>query len=139
FFERTLSLDPDERPDASALAEALDVLLEPERRRARRRSVLSIVLPLLVIAALATGLVYSTLTREVREQRDAAGRAEVRAGALEADLDAAERAREDVANEAARIAALLARGRASNEELSSRLGAAQQSLTEASARIDVLD
>jgi predicted nucleic acid-binding Zn-ribbon protein len=139
YFARTLSLDPDERPTATELARSLDVLLEPERKRARLRGVIAVMMPLLVIAVLATGWVYSSLTRQVKVEREAAVRASARASNLEADLGESERARVGIETETDRISALLEDGQASNAALSSRLTAAQRSLTDASGRIATLE
>ena len=49
-FGRWLTLDPSDRPDAGTFASELDVLLEPEMKKARRRSILSVAMPLAIVA-----------------------------------------------------------------------------------------
>ena len=49
-FARWLELDPSKRPDAETFANQLDVLLEPETRRERRRAQRAAIIPLTVVA-----------------------------------------------------------------------------------------
>lgn len=66
-FRRWLSLDPDDRPSASELADQLAVLTEPEERRDARIRLLKRIVPIVVIAA----LMITALVFQVRRQKTA--------------------------------------------------------------------
>ncbi|MFK7989143.1 MAG: protein kinase [Sandaracinaceae bacterium] len=81
---RWLSLDPDGRPSAQALADELAVLTLPEERRARRLRIARWVLPLVALFAITfSGAVYAlserAATEELRALRAQQETADVRA------------------------------------------------------------
>ncbi|MFT5352861.1 MAG: serine/threonine protein kinase [Polyangiales bacterium] len=54
-FKRWMSLDALERPSAEELVRELDVLIEPEAKKNRRRRLLRLMLPVLLVASAAFG------------------------------------------------------------------------------------
>ncbi len=67
YFQRWLSLDPDDRPNASELANQFAVLTAPEEQREARMRLLKRIVPIVVIA----GLMIAALVFQVRRQKTA--------------------------------------------------------------------
>lgn len=93
-FGRWLALDPAERPSAAAFAEELDVLLEPERRRARLRRRLkwganAALISGLIVASIAWNLHQRAETHRAQAamERERATQAQRRAELAEGELE----------------------------------------------------
>lgn len=132
-FARWLALDPNERPTATAFASELDVLLEPERRRLRRRRrirwvVNGVLLSALVVGSVAYNLHQRAETHRARAavERERASRASQRAERAEGELEEESRLREQLEQ---RVQDLANSGY-SREELLQQLAEAQERIAE---------
>ena len=97
-LERWLSLDPEERPSADELADALSVLTAPEERRARRWRIARWLAPLLMTLAAVFGVVVHQLSERAADRAREAQLAHRAAADARADLivaDARQRALEE--------------------------------------------
>jgi len=137
-FERWLANDPDDRPDADTLARELDALLEPETKRARRRAVLSVVVPLAVVAMSLFSATGFVVARELQAKRVEAARIAARARALETELGASHRDEARVGRMLAHAESQLERGRLSRSELEQTVASVHAALDGATDRIDQL-
>lgn len=127
-FARWLDVDPARRPDANTFADELDILLAPERSRARRRAVATFLVPLLaVVFGAAAAFGYIGL-REVLQQRRAAAHASAHAHTLEAELGSTRAERSQVDRQLARAESQLEAGRLSQSELEDTVGVVRRSL-----------
>jgi eukaryotic-like serine/threonine-protein kinase len=120
-FERWLALDPATRPTAAELARELEVLEEPERRRARRRTRLATALPLLSVAAVIAFLVTSVFRAHVTEREREAALARAQIEDLAEDLEATKQRSREVEERRRRIADEYERSQLSRQELSRRI------------------
>ena len=144
-FERWLSLDPEERPDANTFAEELSVLTAPAERRARRRALLRWLLPAtLATAAVFGATVYALHTRAER-QRLQAERARMEQQALQADLQRAREQERRLAQDVAQARARYEQSQMSRAQLAGRLaetegalGARRRELQAARQRLEAL-
>jgi outer membrane murein-binding lipoprotein Lpp len=127
-FARWMDVDPAKRPDANQLADELDVLLEPETKRARRRAVLALVLPLLAVAIGAVGAFGYIGLKEVVAQRRAAANAAAHAQTLEAELGTTRAERSMVDTRLSRAESQLEQGRLSQSELEETVEVVRASL-----------
>lgn len=132
-FQRWLALDPEERPSAAALADELDVLLEPERRRARRRRRIRWVVNGVLVAGLVIGSVAWNLhqraeTHRARAEaeRERALRASRRAVLAEGELAQESRLRQELEEQVQDLAA----SDYSREELAEQLSEARATIEE---------
>jgi serine/threonine protein kinase len=135
-FERWLSLDPDARPTAEALAEELAVLTEPEDRRTRRLALLRWLGPLLIALVVVFASVVFGLSRqaeyrkaeaaqarvEAQHARNQAERAQLEAVDVREDLSQAE---EQVSELETEIAKTLRASKLSHEQLTNKLARAE--------------
>lgn len=141
-FERWLSLRPDERPTAEALARELRVLTLPEERRARRSAVLRWIAPV-VVAFVALGaagfwiasretelsrLEAERARQQARAQRLIARSAQARAANFREDLTAESRARQALQQEVRRLELEYQSSRLTRDELVSALAHAEGEL-----------
>ena len=135
-FERWLSIDAGERPNAAEMAEELEILIEPERRRARRKMRLQAAVPLVSIAALALFIVGSMFQAHVAEKAAEAERAQRQIAGLASDLAASEQRSAEVEEHSQRIAEEYERSQLSRQELSRRIARieAEKSQSEGRAR-----
>ena len=147
-FRRWLASDPTGRPDARTFARELDVLLEPERKRERRRRrvrwVLNgAILSLTVFGALGYGLyeraerhrhVAETATRRADVHEELAEQASERAAEVETALieEAEQRAVLETQVEA------LTRGSLSRQELAAKLAGAEAANAELQTEVQAL-
>ncbi|MFO0691947.1 MAG: protein kinase [Polyangiales bacterium] len=136
-FGRFLAQDPEARPDADALAKELSILVEPERRRARRRSIAAVAIPLATLLLGLTGVVGFALEQRAERKAEEAARASLSARTLRQDLAASESSRARLAQESARISGLLEHGRLSRAELARHLERTEQELAAAGERLRV--
>jgi len=132
-FRRWLALDPEVRPTAAAFADELDVLLEPERRRVRRRRRLrwganAVLISALVVASIAWNLHQRAETHRARAavERERASQASRRAELAEGELEEESRLRQQLEQ---RVQDLSNSGY-SREELLQQLAEAQGSIEE---------
>ncbi len=102
-FRRWLALDPEQRPTAGAFADELDVLLEPERRRVRRRRRIrwganAVLISALIVASIAWNLHQRAETHRARAavERERATQASRRAELAEGELEEESRLREQL-------------------------------------------
>ena len=138
-FDRWLALDPDERPTARELADELEVLIDPEVRRARRSRLLRGALPVLALvggAFAATVLHFEGRADRLREH--AAGQLEEVRSVLQ--IEGAERRRAEEAFAAERDQTV--RLAAEREQLEERAESLEEQrarqLREAQARHEAL-
>ncbi|MBO6936109.1 MAG: protein kinase [Deltaproteobacteria bacterium] len=132
-FQRWLALDPEQRPTASAFADELDVLLEPERRRVRRRRRLrwganAALISALIVASVAWNLHQRAETHRARAQveRERASQASRRAELAEGELEEESRLRQQLE----RRVQDLANSGYSREELLQQLAEAQGTIAD---------
>ncbi|MBO6939335.1 MAG: protein kinase [Deltaproteobacteria bacterium] len=94
-FDRWFSLDPHERPTAGELAEELEVLMRPERRRERRGRLLRFALPLFALVGGAFAATVWHFEERAAELRDhAAGQLQEVRSVLELEGEERRRAEE---------------------------------------------
>jgi eukaryotic-like serine/threonine-protein kinase len=120
-FDRWLSLDPEARPTAAELAAELEVLEEPERRRARRRTRIATALPLLSVAAVIAFFVVSLFKAHVTEREREAALARAQIEGLAEDLEATKQHSREIEERRRRIADEYERSQLSRQELSRRI------------------
>jgi serine/threonine protein kinase len=132
-FERWLALDPTTRPNASAFASELDVLLEPERRRTRRRRRLrwganAVLISGLIVASIAWNLHQRAETHRAQAdaERERAMRASRRADLAEGELEQESRLRQELEAQVQDLAA----SDYSREELAEQLTEARGAIEE---------
>jgi serine/threonine protein kinase len=127
-FARWMDVDPAKRPDANQLAEELDALLEPEAKRARRRAIAALVLPMLAVVLGAIGAFGYVGLKEVIAQRRAAASASAHAQTLEAELGTTRAERSVVDTRLTRAESQLEQGRLSQSELEETVEVVRASL-----------
>lgn len=137
-FERWLSKDASERPTAAEMAEELEILVEPERRRARRKMRLQAAIPLVSIAALALFILGSVFQAHVAEKEAEALRAQQQIEGLASDLAASEQRSAEVEEHSQRIAKEYERSQLSRQELSRRIARIESEKAQAEARARTL-
>lgn len=137
-FERWLSLDAEERPTAAEMAEELEILVEPERRRARRKMRLQAAIPLVSIAAVALFIVGSLFQAHIAEKAAEAERAQQQIEGLASDLAASEQRSAEVEEHSQRIAEEYERSQLSRQELSRRIARIEAEKSQADARARTL-
>jgi eukaryotic-like serine/threonine-protein kinase len=120
-FSRWLALDPAARPTAAQLAQELEILEEPERRRARRRTRLATALPLLSVAAVVAFFATSVFRAHVTEREREAALARAQIEDLAEDLEATKQRSREVEERRQRIADEYERSQLSRQELSRRI------------------
>jgi eukaryotic-like serine/threonine-protein kinase len=120
-FERWLALDPEERPSAAELARELELLEEPERRRARRRTRMATALPLLSVAAVIAFFGFSVFRAHVTEREREAALARAQIEGLAEDLEATKQQSREIEERRQRIADEYERSQLSRQELSRRI------------------
>lgn len=137
-FRRWLDIDPTKRPDANGFADELDVLLEPEARRARRKAVAAVVLPLMAIAVSVVVGLSLFFSRQVETEREEAAAANRTARHLRAALESSqdEQTRVDDALDDAQRR--LEQGQLSRAQLQRAIDTASQTLQNALARLDAM-
>lgn len=130
-FERWLALEPEKRPSAAELAEELDVLLAPERRRARRRRRLkwganAVLISGLIVASIAWNLHQRAETHRAQAdaERERAMRASRRADLAEGELEQESRLRQELEAQVQDLAA----SDYSREELAEQLTEARDTI-----------
>lgn len=128
YFERWLSLAPDQRPTADELHRELKVLTAPEERAARRLSLMRWAIPTAIaLLALFSTVVY-VLSREAAlqrlqavEARARADQARERAASISASLSEQEARRRELEEHVARLEQQYQTSRLTREQLASRL------------------
>lgn len=120
-FERWLAHDPESRPTAAELARELEILEEPERRRARRRTRLAVAVPLLSVATLVAVSAVSVFRAHVDEKEREAALARARIEGLAEDLEATKQNARELEERRRRIADEYERSQLSRQELSRRI------------------
>jgi len=153
WFSRWLANEPVDRPTARELAQELDALTRPYRRRHRRRALLSWLLPSAAIVLCGSLALLSAFHDEANRQRRQARDAAWVAEAAEARAQRAERASRRAADaerrhleqeharrvvQAKRDAEVASVDGPSPQELADRLAIAQSELAQASERSHVL-
>lgn len=137
-FARWMTRDPSARPDAETFAAELDVLLEPEAKRARRRALLAVVVPIVVVALSILGLVGFILTRKVETERREVARARHREAELSAELGTTRTDNTRTVAALSHAQAQLQQGRLSNSELERAVSMARSALDSAVERVDAM-
>ncbi len=89
-FERWLNIDPDVRPTAEEFAQELQVLTQPEERRAKRVALLKWVIPITLGVATAVGAALFVLNKQKQFEAARADQAELEALEVREDLGQAE-------------------------------------------------
>jgi len=128
-FGRWLTLDPSDRPDAGTFASELDVLLEPEMKKARRRSILSVAMPLAIVAISVISAGGFIGFQELSARRAEAARVAARAEGLEDALGESRTDEARIGRLLARAESQLERGRLSRADL-------EQTVTSVHAALD---
>ena len=118
---RWLSADPEERPNATELAEQLSVLTAPEERRARTVRLLRIVLPLLVAITSVFLVVGWKLSERAQAEQLLATKARAEATDAQANLQQESTRRQELEAAIARARQRVESGQLSTDELTQEL------------------
>ncbi len=128
YFQRWLSTEPNERPNAKEFAEELAVLTKPEEDRARRMRTLRVVGPIAAALLLVFGVVAWELMQRAEMQSEKARlAAEAHEEALE-DLSEAAATREQLEGEISSAQDRIAASQLGREELERQLAQAEARL-----------
>lgn len=132
-FERWLSLDPDERPDADALAEELAVLTRPEERRHRRNAMLRWLVPsAITLATLFASVVYVLDTRAEQRKLEA-HKARMAEARVRKDLQDSRQQRRSLERDVRKVHQRYERSRLTRRQLASQLAQSEQTLRQTRA------
>ena len=134
-LSRWLSRDPLARPSAEEFAAELDVLVRPERERARRRKLLRWLLPAAAALLLAFGTTFSWLHHRGEARRLEAERAQLAASALRESLRDSRQREEQLVGETGRLRESFAQSRRDGESLTDQLNRVATELSDAQASV----
>lgn len=137
-FARWLELDPSKRPDAETFANQLDVLLEPETRRERRRAQRAAIIPLTVVALSVLLVVGFFIAQKVTDDRLAVANARHQAAALSAELDMTRSDKSRTDQALGHVQSQLQQGRLTQSDLERTVRLVGASLDNAVARVDAM-